>query len=534
MMENNFLTFINNDITNKKEILNSLPTKTKSNKKKINKLIEEYKEKYHEYRNTTRNYLLAKAKSFTINEIKPKNNLSEKLENLEYVKFLLNPINSYFEKMSFDSLFYQLNNYDNIDFKKLNEIINSLIDKFQIAGISLVSEDFNYTTYVNDYMKVFLQKRVNVDTDAYEELNRTFEEIYWVNPSIIEQIELNFRKLIKAHAKKFEMYIEKLKEDALNKNNIKNYDDCLLKLSELRKEIYLDNEETLTDIIDKAKNREIDISHYLEGSKVRAQAFDSLVPPNANFEDVIDSLEKLLQNINEYNDYIFFSPVFIKFKEEYESLLNMKEDIKLESLVDEINKKESDLDRINKRIDNKYLNKISILNDNKKLKLKANLKAKELYDLYKKLDFLKFKYKVKKLISSTMTVSDVLHLYYSYDYFKKKMIEDAFQISDYDEVIKLSEKFDLFAMNPLNIICNGVPIFQDYDIAKIIVNRYRLENINVTIDDLNPDNLDQIKNKINLILRINKINKCNISVEKIWFIVEVDKIISKENVSSEF
>ena len=49
-------------------------------------------------------------------------------------------------------------------------------------------------------MQVFLDVRNKKKT--LEDLNRTFEEIYWANPDIISHIELNFRKLINKYGKK--------------------------------------------------------------------------------------------------------------------------------------------------------------------------------------------------------------------------------------------------------------------------------------------------------------------------------------------
>ena len=109
---NNFLNFIINDITAKKESIQSLPIKTKTNIKKFNETIESYREKYDEYRTGVRNYLLAKSRSFEIkddgvNNIKDQ--INEKVIMLEQVKFLLNPSNTFVEKMGFDVLIYQLN-----------------------------------------------------------------------------------------------------------------------------------------------------------------------------------------------------------------------------------------------------------------------------------------------------------------------------------------------------------------------------------------------------------------------------------------
>ena len=132
------------------------------------------------------------------------------------------------------------------------------------------------------------------------------------------------------------------------------------------------------------------------------------------------------------------------------------------------------------------------------------------------------------ILNDTLTISDVLNLYYSFDYFKKLTIQKVYNITDYDEIIKYSDNFDLFAMNPTNIIITGVPIFSSNNIAKTISNKYRLNSINISEDDLNEDNLKNLLNKILLILRVNKIEKSDTTIEKIWFIVQVEKIVAKE------
>ena len=167
---NNFLEFINKDIEAKKTLISTMPTKTKTNKKKFNETIDDIIERYDEYKTSTRNYLNAKAKSFEVKESTDIDKLTEKLETLENVKFLLNPTNTYVEKMCFDDLLYQINNYDTFNFKSLNEIINGLLDKFEQAGIHLESDDFNYTCYVHEYMTAFLDVP-HKHTKSYDKLS---------------------------------------------------------------------------------------------------------------------------------------------------------------------------------------------------------------------------------------------------------------------------------------------------------------------------------------------------------------------------
>ena len=140
---NNFLDFIVKDINAKKTLLSTLPTKTKTNKKKFNANIKDMENKYNEYKDSVRNYILAKNRAIKIKDDRQNHDkLNDTIINLENVKFLLNPSNSYFEKMGFDDLLYRLNNYYTFNFKSLNEIINGFLDKFELAGIKLTRDDF--------------------------------------------------------------------------------------------------------------------------------------------------------------------------------------------------------------------------------------------------------------------------------------------------------------------------------------------------------------------------------------------------------
>ena len=42
---------------------------------------------------------------------------------------------------------------------ELQEVVRNGLDKFDLVGIKLTDKDFNYTTYVYQYMKAFLEVR---------------------------------------------------------------------------------------------------------------------------------------------------------------------------------------------------------------------------------------------------------------------------------------------------------------------------------------------------------------------------------------
>ena len=542
---NNFLNFIEEDIDAKKTLLDTLPIKTKVSKKKYNDKIDEILEKYELYKTSLLKYINSKNTKLKIKpQEKHLEKLSEEVANLEHVRFVLNPMNSYVEKMGFDSLLYEINHYSEFQFGSLNKILNEFIEKFEIINIKLNSDDFDYSCYVKQYMTAFLDAK-DKKNGKYEKVAKVFEDIYWLNPNLIEHIELNLRSLIKVYSKEFEKYISKIQKEVKEKNNIKNYDDCLKKLQKAYLDLKLAEEENITDIILKSQNKEIEITDYLEDSRVRNEAYTSLSIDSLNLEDknemenFYDNISKLKENLLEYANYRQFIPLMMDFKATYEKELNVdKKNInaKTKELENSIKNKEKELEKLNKKINKKPLfgSKKTDKSEIKSLKAESINLAKELYKLYKEYEKEYFRGKVLPNLSKAFTISNFLEIYYSFDYFKKSAINNVFKISNYDDLIAFSEGFDLFAMNLNNAIMSGVFLFDKEDVSSIIVKKYRLSKINITDDDLHTDNIQNLVNKIVLLQRINKIETSETSVDKIWFMTKVkeisDRLKSKERI----
>lgn len=535
---NNFLEFINEDIEAKKTLLSSMPTNNKTNVKKYNEKIDSTIETYSEYKENVTKYLKAKAESFEDKEkeiSKDIEALEKKVKDLKHVVVMLNPLNTYIEKLEIDDLMYDIKNYSSISFDKLNEIFNKLIDIFASAGIQLDNTHFNTTFYVHQYMTAFFKLR-NQKSKDYIELSDIFEKIYWFNPEIIEHIELNFRILLKKNSKTFKLYIQKLSKSLLEEYNIEDYEEAKKKYKEVYNELQKSKEEDVKDIIELAKKGSIDIKNYFEDSKYRQSVYEILI---INHEDkdenrIYKSLEKLKQNAIEYKNYTNYKAVFNRFKEEYPSTNKEYDNNKLKELETSINEKEEELEKINKKIftksnkdDNKLKEFVSkkIEESLKKLKIESIKTAKELYDLYQVYDKEKIKEMITPNISSTILIDDVLKIYASFNYYRKNTIEKSLKIDNYNDLLIEDKKFKEFAANPNNIVINGIYLYEDSDVPKIITNKYRFENINVQEDELS-DNIAALLEKINFALRVNKINHSNLDIEKIWFIKEVNSILN--------
>ncbi len=537
---NSFLDFIDNDIEAKKTLLSSLPTNNKTNIRKYNEKIASIYENYEYYKESVLNYLKAKSESFHCKrEERDTETLMNQFEEYKHMKFILNPMNSFMEKMGLDDLLYDIHNYSNFTFDEINDIIRKLIEKFRTCGIELKNNDFKYTFYVHQYMCEYLS--CNGD---YGKLSQVFEEIYWYNPNIIEHIELNFRKLIKKHQKSFEEYISREQKTLLNKHNFKNYDEFIAALKNKYEELENSTDEQLCDIVEKAKKSEIEINNYFPDSKFRVATYAGLTINEIDYSDnesinkLLETLKRLRINVVEYGNYLKYIPLFNYFKEKYEKQESPEtNNSALKNIDNQINTKESKLEGINSKIFGEkggFLSRKPKPENLKNLKIESLKIAKELYDLYYQQDKLKFENKIITLKNeSLLLISDVVRLYYSYNFFKKETFKKVFNLETYNEIVDMCNEFDDFASNPSNIIINGINTFEETDVASIIANKYRLENINLELADLDEDSLEALKNKIDFVFRVNKIENSNLSVEKIWFIVQTDKIVEKEEKEKE-
>lgn len=542
---NNFLEFITNDIEAKKTLISTMPVKTKINISNYNNKVESMIERYNIYAAGVKKYIQIKSKSFNIKSTKKDTSkLKKEIEKLEQVRFLSNPLNSYFEKMKFDTLLYKISNYNDFSFDELTNIINEFLDKFELVGITLKNYEFDYTYYVNKFMNAFLDARLSKNNN-YDTVSTVFEKIYWENPEVINHVELNLRKLIKKYQNKFIDYIEKQKKQAMLECSVINYDDCLKKIEESVSKYRLETKEDIYDIVELSKNGDIDIEQCFTDNKIRIATYDELLLDGSymNNKEMLGefycNLEKLKCNIEEYNSYVEFIPLINSFKKQYSDAVNTTNSLvdiakSLKDISLKIAIAEDKLEKTNKKIITgksglfKSYSQIEL----KQLKNDSIKEAEQLYEIYKEYDSLYFKNKVLSFISNMSTISDLLNLYYSFDYFKKFELKKVFAITRLEDLMGYCDRFDKFAVDPGNIILNGTGLFDKNDIDRVIMNRYRLNNINLNEENLNPDVLEVLLDKIQLLLRINEIEKSTLSVEKIWFMSKVEQILRKESETS--
>ncbi len=543
---NNFYTYITEDIEIKKEMLLSMPLNTKSQQKAFYEKVVDIKNKYNNYHTNLNKYIEVKSHNIEVPTSDDKNNngikeVSLQIECLHNLEKILNPLNSYYEKLEFDSLLFEISNYGDFDFLTVNQVIDKLFSKFELINVKLSSNDFDVSSYVNEYMIEFIKAKLDGD-NKFSEAEIVFERIYWVNPNLIPHIELNFRKLIKKYENKFKSKLIEMQDDAKTKTGIQTYEDCMKNLRASYNELNSLKGESCAEIINKAINKEIDINDYFSNSKAMELAENMLVIDKSVIEDqnrrnkFLLDIKGLKKISKEYQKYSEFEPFVTFAKEMYKTY---KEERSIDSIEDDIEKLEIELEDINNVIfkpsegKSKFKKAFGFMDKSKEEKPLKQLQSDsliicdKLLKLYKDVDRLHFHNKSKTILDDYVTLDDFINLFKSYDFFKKQILRDTFKLKNYTEIVEYNEKFVIFSNNPNNVVVSSIPVFQEFNVIKVIINKYRINNININEDNLRSGGIDNLINNINLLLRSNIIAKSNIKVEQLWFKIEANKILKK-------
>ena len=202
------------DISLDKEVLESLPT---NNKKNLNKKLEEVSTRYNTYiklRDDVYNELLNRLKPYLEISFNDYNDVVKSIDELYKALTFSNNLSDSYEKLNIDKIVYSLTNDLESDLEVTNNLLLKVITIFNKVGIKLTSNDFNYTKYVNNYMKEFFNNINNLDSI---ELKKTFDEIYWKCPDLIIELELNIRYLYLKNKDKFNKYVNSLNKEMLSK-----------------------------------------------------------------------------------------------------------------------------------------------------------------------------------------------------------------------------------------------------------------------------------------------------------------------------
>lgn len=510
-----------------KEVLETLP---KNNEKNINnylKKIEEVQKEYEKKEQDIQKEMLARYEQVeAIQRSKEIDSLQQELENNEGVLYLLNEIETSFEKMDFDKALQNLSYY----YKKNLEVVNSTIlfclNKFKEVGINLTLEDFNYSPYVTEYFSTFLSEVEKVEDTSSEKIKAKFDEIYWKCPDIITHIELNLRYLYLKNEKEIDKYYNKQKEVLLKKFTVQELIDKYFSIKRKLEEV---QQQDKGEIVHQFLEGKLNIKDYdektIQGYYTRLISADVLKENNEEkIKEISQNMKKLVNSLYEYKNYLKFQFIMKNIQEKY------KEKDKYKNIYAETRKqitaKENKILKMNKKINGKGLfgKKVS---QNEKIQTEQNNIILEIKELYKKLEEDKVYQKIYSKLNDNSSLSDVLYLVSCFYKYLFNCIKDEKKEMPENEIEEFIEELREFRKWPYCTLLNNIGILEEKDLLLIIKDKYQLLNINLTKEDLQEDNIDYLINIIKAIILNDNIKKNNMTVQEIEEMCELKKILQK-------
>lgn len=470
------------------EVLSALP---KNNIENIKHYITEGNKIYAEYQTikiAIVEEMKQRIKNFE-NSIKSDPLPSIDYQELDYHLKITNPLNTPYEKLDLDEIFYELDNFSKSNFEKVNEYIIRLITIYNRVGLNLTSDDFFYNEYENAYMKAILNAKK--DEKLNSNLKPVFEEYYWKNPDIIKDIATSFKSLYHHNIKKFNNHITNL-QLKVNKSYdqiIKEYQSNIIENNLL----YNSNKEYL---VKKFTKNEFNIMEYLpEG--IEKLSTDLIKGDILKYSRTIYNFNDTLK---EYQSYLKIKNIIDKVKD-----VLIKSDTKNSKKIKaEINKTIKEIFKIEKKL---------------KMAFKKKLDKKELIvqiaNLYKEYDNLYYEEAILTNINKESKIIDVIFFllsYYSYflGLLNETKEEDDKSTINYDEIKNI-------CLNPHVNLINNLGLLKEYNMEMIILDKYKLDNLNLESLALDEDTLQGLIDKTNKLCNYYNITSIkDLEIDKIY------------------
>ena len=539
MSENNAVKKLNNQIEVDKEILSVLPVNNKKNLKEYKLKCEEIKKNYENYLENINSEI--KRKAVKIKSIPQNSSIDElynQIKNMEKIKLLDKNITS-FEKMDLDEILFVLKRFYKNNLELINENIEKCLEKFKSVGIDLKEEDFNYSIYTREYMKVFLEeiKNDNINSTRVKE---NFEQIYWKCPEIITHIELNIRSLYLKYEKQIDKYFQDIRKEVLKEFEVKDNEEAYEKFNSLKAKWLKQKDKDSNLILKSFESKKEAPKDYekiaVQGQYKKLLGMDYEDIEEGQIEEFNKNIFRLRDNLYEYKNYLTYKYIYddiieiYNTKEKYGSIFNQK--------LKEIKKKEAELFKLNKKIEKqsrhsglilKIFNKIN-KNNNKLEKRNSDINSKilELKDVYRDLEQNKVKNIISTVLTDNSTIYEALSLVKPFCSFLVDSVIKKYEDISQEDIETTIGDFWEFLEFPNMTIINNSSITENKDLSLVIKDKYNLCNIKISKDDLEEENLDKLINTTKIICNSYYLEKSQITLEDIKFVLQVNKLFGEE------
>lgn len=494
-----------------KGVIDVLPVNTKYNRKrKIDCILDEVKND-NERLNLVKAEIENRISHFKELSVNPTiEQLEQELEKCNIANEW-NNFNTSYEKMHLDYYLYQLSKYYKEDLASVNACIKKIIESFKKVEIVLTKEDFNFNNYVSQYMEKLLSNATD------EELKDAFEEIYWKNSDIIKIMEVNFKSLYLKNEKKIDKYYEDRHNEYLKNHKDEELYEMRINLSDKINELkgldaclnfqkFSSGEYSLADFKEEDMHKKQET--YFSGDSYNAE-----------------NLYELYKVLNEYQVLIKYKYLFDDMK----SKLEKKDELKNSkaNALKEINKEEGQLIKLNAKQNRKGLFGKK-KNDEKWLFEYKNVLT-SILGHYDEFDNACFNDLVYTRMTQDSSIIDVLKLVVSnYLYF----VEETFKLDENQDINDITDRFEKlksYVNNNSFILLNNIALLDEKQMKQLIVDKYNLGQINLTIENLIDDNLEKTIADIKLLIDYENIINSGINVNDVALYSEYSKLVDVED-----
>lgn len=535
---NDILVEFDKYISSNKDVLSVLPINNKKNKTKYVEKVQEFEDTAIKIRKLIWNEIQERyEKIIDITENSKIAELEKTIKGIDNIE-VFNELNTPFEKLGLDKITHSLSCFFEGDLNLVNNNIKLFIEKFKEFGIELTKDDFNYSQYTNEYITVFLEETANGNLNS-DRLKKTFEKIYWQCPDIVIHIELNMRYIYHANSKKIEKELNDrnskiLASMGLDKNGL------VKKYFELNKELIKTKRKDGRAILDKFLNDEWKIKDFSE--KEMSVLYDRLSSKRyfesspEEKEEINKNFGKLLNTLEEYSIFVRYKYIIEDLKKKYKNKDSFKG--AYESKNKELRKKEQALLKENKKHQAmiKQAKNPLLAFFKKKLERKiyefpvaSNSQIKELQKMYLELDEEAVNTRIAEFVDDNCSLKYMFKIavsFYSYAYrLVKEQYNDDVEMDIAQELKGLIDFID----QPYKVMLNNIKLVEEPEITSIIANRYKILNINLEKENLEPDSIDSLIEDVEKIVNYHNMNRSGLNMNDIAFIEKVKPLIAKNN-----
>ena len=533
---NDILVELDNYISTNKDVLSVLPINNKKNKAKYVEKVQEFEDTALKIKKVIWNEIQDRyERILDITESSQIAELEKTLKGIENIE-VFNELNTPFEKLGLDRITHSLSCFFEGDLKLDNENIQLFLNKFKEFGIELSKEDFCYSPYTTEYIGVFIEEASNGNLNS-ERLKKTFEKIYWQCPDIVIHIELNMRYIYYINSKKIEKEINDRNNQILSSMGL-DKNGLVKKYFELNKELIKAKRKDGKAILDKFYNDEWKIKDFSEKEmsvlydRLSSKKYFTATPEEQ--EEINKNFGKLLNTLQEYSVYVKYKYILDDLKEKYKKKEEYKDSYDRKNK--ELRKKELELLKENKKHQSMIKQNKSIFFKlfKKKIERKiyefpvlSNTKIKELKQMYLELDEELVNSRIAEFVDDNCALKYMFKIaisFYSYAYkLVKEKYQDDMEMDIANEVQGLIDFID----QPYKVMLNNIKLIEEPEITSIISNRYKILNINLEKEHLEPESIDSLIEDVEKIVNYHNLNRSGLNVEDIAFVEKVKPMIAK-------